>query len=99
MKAESLSKIKQVHGLCCKKETIPLFMNVFLVLQCWFAILKSSSPIFPTGKGCLPFLAPTTPKCFCQTKPILCYFLNICFNVGRPLKRFRVSITSSNPSK
>lgn len=73
MKVDSLSKIKQKRMVLVVKRDCCLFINMFLVLQLWFAALKFSSPVLSTGKGRLPFLAPNTPKCFCQTKKILLF--------------------------
>lgn len=58
MKSDSLSKITQMNGLSHKKRVCSLFMNVLIVLQCWFAALESSYPVISTKEVMVTFLTP-----------------------------------------
>lgn len=59
IKADYLSKIKQMKGLSHENGDRFLFMNVLIVFQCWLATSKSSSFVILTKEGRITF--PSCP--------------------------------------
>lgn len=74
IKADYLSKIKQMKGFSHKNGDRSLFMNILIVFQWWFATSKSSSFVIFTKEWRVTF-----PSC-----PIPPTHLNVSAKLNQP---------------